>query len=86
MVFAEKKNGEHYEYQCTDLFGEITFCSPTKIEKHEYLDAIVMKILELATEKGELLLDNFKISYGYKQANNWQEDEGADNGDTLKSL
>jgi hypothetical protein len=90
MVFQEIKTEEGYTYKVEDIFGEIEIKSPTRLvkitktkkgEKQDgsILDDMVVLLLrknlgaELTT--GEVVHDGGKVSYTFKRAPLWEDED-----------
>jgi len=74
MIFSEKKENNCFVYNTVDVFGEMEFVSPKKLEP-KILDQIFLAIFNIksSSETIEGTIKSIGVSYKFKKAKQWDE-------------
>jgi len=74
MIFSEKKENNNFVYNTVDVFGEIEFRSPHRLEPTA-LDQIFLAIFNIKSkaETIEGTVPSLGVSYTFKKAKQWDK-------------
>lgn len=78
MIFLERKTIGGYQYECFDVFGDITLDATVQLTP-DILDESVVALLKIGSSAGEINgtieHEQGAIGYKFKRSSLWQEDE-----------
>lgn len=78
MIFLEKKTDQGFNYEVQDVFGKMSIDSTIKLAG-DLLDDLVVLIMKQGpgaeTVNGEVKHDKGVVSYTFKRAPKWEDDD-----------